>query len=100
MKNPACVFAVFLVLLSVAFAGNGPDLDLVRINIINSDQVKQIDLLGVIINQVHKDYVVAEISKAQYLVWQARAFILNSFRKTLLQSICGTALPNHLSAVI
>ncbi len=50
-------------LFGVVFAG---DLDLVRIDIADKDEIVQLDLMGVIINQVCSDHVVAEIEEYMY----------------------------------
>jgi hypothetical protein len=41
-------------------------LDLVRINVTGSEQIKQLDRIGVVVNQVHPDHVIAEIEPHMY----------------------------------
>lgn len=42
------------------------DLDLVRIDVVDKADIMLLDRMGVIINQVHPDHIVAEISKDMY----------------------------------
>jgi hypothetical protein len=66
-----------MVLCGIVFAG---DLDLVRIGVADKDEIVQLDLMGVIINQVHSDHVVAEIEEHMY-----QSLAITGFRVELIQ---------------
>jgi hypothetical protein len=51
-----------------------PQLDLVRIDISNRAQIKELDHMGVVINQVYDDHVVAEIEKEMYPLVRSKGF--------------------------
>ena len=73
MKHIAFLLLLFCTL-------NAENLDLVRIDVADRFEIKQLDRMGVIINQVHPNHIVAEISKNMYQV------ISNmGFNVTLLQ---------------
>jgi len=55
-------------------------LDLVRIDISHAGQIKQIERIGVVVNQVHDDHVVAEIEQ-----WMYPQLENSGFKITLLQ---------------
>ncbi len=71
---------VLALLLSVVAAG---DLDLVRIDVSNKAEVKQLDRMGVIINQVSSDHVVAEIEENMYLSLSVRGFKVRLLQKNI-----------------
>jgi hypothetical protein len=56
-------------------AVNTPHLDLVRIDIGTGTDVKELDALGVIINRVFRDHVVAEIEHGLYPVIESRGYV-------------------------
>ena len=58
---------VVSLILFFCFVG-ASDLDLVRIDVTGVDRIKSLDRMGVIVNQVHPDHIVAEISKDMYRV--------------------------------
>ncbi|UCD19185.1 MAG: T9SS type A sorting domain-containing protein [candidate division WOR-3 bacterium] len=60
------------VLILLMIAANAADLDLVRIDVVGMGDIKSLDRIGVIINQVHPDHIVAEISKDMYQIIAAR----------------------------
>lgn len=66
-----------ILFVSLIIAG---DLDLVRIDVADRAEILLLDRMGVIINQVHPDHVVAEISKDMY-----RAIGILGLRVELLQ---------------
>jgi hypothetical protein len=68
---------VIMALCCFAFAG---DLDLVRIDVANKEEIKELDRMGVIINQVHPEYVVAEIGEYMY-----RSLATSGFKVELIQ---------------
>jgi murein tripeptide amidase MpaA len=55
---------LLLILFYVTY--HSPQLDLVRIDVAGRHQVKELDRMGVVINQVHSDHVIAEIEKDMY----------------------------------
>jgi hypothetical protein len=61
------------------------DLDLVRINVTARDEVKSLDRMGVIINQVHPDHIVAEISKDMYQIIKARGFNIDLIQENITE---------------
>lgn len=69
------------ILLFCIIAFNSEQLDLVRINIQTSEQVKQLDRIGVVINQVYPDHVVAEIEPHMYDMVHARGFDITLIQK-------------------
>ena len=52
-----------------------PHLDLVRIDVGGSADVQELDALGVIINQVYRDHVVAEIEHGLYQTVESRGYV-------------------------
>ena len=81
-----------VIFITVGFSADIPRLDLVRIDIENRDQIEDIDLLGVIINEVHKDYIVAEIRPDQYLPLASRGF----YPKVIQENISEIYYKNSL----
>jgi murein tripeptide amidase MpaA len=70
----------FLIILACCGILAAADLDLVRIDINKKTEVKQLDRMGVIINQVYSDHIVAEIGKDTY-----QPLKILGFKVTLLQ---------------
>jgi murein tripeptide amidase MpaA len=77
-KEVKVKFALVLVLFCCIAVAK--DLDLVKIDISNKAEIKQLDRMGVIINQVYSDYIVAEIGKDMY-----QPLSVLGFKVTLLQ---------------
>jgi len=73
-------FLIVVALCGITFAG---DLDLVRIDVANKDDIVQLDLMGVIINQVHADHVVAEIEEHVYQSLATRGFRVQLLQKNI-----------------
>ncbi|TET61462.1 MAG: T9SS type A sorting domain-containing protein [Candidatus Stahlbacteria bacterium] len=53
---------------------SSPVLDLVRIDVKNPNQVKELDRMGVVINQVYPDHVVAEIEQDMYSLVRSKGY--------------------------
>jgi len=70
-----------------------PRLDLVRIDIANSWQVKALDNLGVIINQVHDNYVTAEITPQMITELKKQGYSIT----TLQENISGMYYDNFFT---
>jgi hypothetical protein len=75
-------FLLTIAFCTVVLAGN---LDLVRIDVANKDQIKELDRMGVIINQVHPGYVVAEIEEYMYRPVAARGFKVELIQKNITE---------------
>lgn len=73
----------FLIILICCGAIFAADLDLVRIDITDKAEIKQLDRMGVVINQVHADHVVAEIEEQMYLILEARGFRVELLQKNI-----------------
>lgn len=56
---------VIMALLAFSFNAQN-NLDLVRIDVVHVEQIKELEQIGVVINQVHDDHVVAEIEPRMY----------------------------------
>jgi len=74
------IFLLFLFCISSA-----ENLDLVRIDVANRLEVKQLDRMGVIINQVHPNHVVAEISKDMYRTLSSMGFNVNLLQENITE---------------
>ena len=73
-------FLFILIICGITFAG---DLDLVRIDVADKDEIVQLDLMGVVINQVHPDHVIAEIEVHMYPLLATRGFNVKSIQKNI-----------------
>lgn len=58
--------SVINTILFCIVAMSSEQLDLVRINVAGSEQIKQLDRIGVVVNQVHPDHIIAEIEPHMY----------------------------------
>lgn len=54
------------IILFCIIAMSSEQLDLVRINVTGSEQIKQLDRIGVVVNQVYPDHIIAEIEPHMY----------------------------------
>jgi len=61
------------------------DLDLVKIDAVNRTDIKALDRNGVIINQVHPDHIVAEISKDMYQMVRSRGFNIEVIQENITE---------------
>jgi len=73
----------FAVLILLLLAANASDLDLVRIDVVDKGDIKSLDRIGVIINQVHPDHIVAEISKDMYETIGDRGFKVDLIQENI-----------------
>jgi hypothetical protein len=58
-------------------------LDLVKINVTGSEQVKQLDRIGVVIDQVYPDHIIAEIEPHMYDLVYNRGFNITVLQKNI-----------------
>ena len=73
-----------LLLVVLAFNLNSSEtLDLVRIDISHRDQIKELDRLGIVINQVSEDHVVAEIEPQMYPVVKGRGYTISLLQENI-----------------
>jgi len=75
-------FLALAVLCCIAVAA---DLDLVRIDVATKDEIVQLARMGVVINQVHADHVVAEIAEHIYSSLATRGFTVTLLQKNITE---------------
>jgi len=75
-------FLALAVLCGIVFAA---DLDLVRIDVATKEEIVQLDHMGVVINQVHPDHVVAEIEEHMYTTLATRGFTVVLLQKNITE---------------
>lgn len=73
------------VLFSLLCFVSANDLDLVKIDAVNMTDIKALDRNGVIINQVHPDHIVAEISKDMYRMVRSRGFQIEVIQENITE---------------
>jgi len=75
-------FSILILLLCFTSAS---DLDLVKIDAVNMNDIKSLDRNGVIINQVNPDHIVAEISKDMYQMVRSMGFGIEVIQENITE---------------
>ncbi|MGB3340359.1 MAG: M14 family zinc carboxypeptidase [bacterium] len=74
---------VINIILFCIAAMSSEQLDLVRINVTGNEQIKQLDRIGVVVNQVYPDYIIAEIEPHMYDLIFDKGFDITLLQKNI-----------------
>jgi hypothetical protein len=75
--------AIFSILILYSLSAGSEKLDLVRINTSCIEQVKQLDRIGVVINQVYPDHIIAEIEPCMYETVLAKGYEISILQERI-----------------